>query len=88
MLKAPWLSLRAGRETWEKFPYISVAPPTVVRAGKTMVVNRVLFWIWRPPVIDFKESIVTLVKRVLVLMARVPPTEVRFGAVRPEMEFS
>lgn len=105
MLKAPRLSLSAGRETlhyvshcrqsekmletyWVKFPYMSVAPPTVSRAGKTIEVKRVLFWTWRPPVIDLREAIVTLVNWVLVLMAKVPPTEVKFGAVRPVMEFS
>lgn len=35
-----------------------------------------------------RAFMVTLVNRVLVLMARVPPTEVRFGALRLVMEFS
>lgn len=71
-----------------KFPNISVAPPTVVRAGKLMEVKRVLFWTWRPPVMVLREAIVTLVNWVLVLMAKVPPTEVKFGALMDEIEFS
>lgn len=38
--------------------------------------------------IVLRETIVTLVNKVLVLIAKVPPTEVKFGAVRPVMEFS
>lgn len=46
---------------WVKFPYMSVAPPTVSRAGKTMALKRVLFWTWRPPVMDLRAPMVTLV---------------------------
>jgi len=88
MLKAPRLSLSAGSVTLVKLPYMSVAPVTVARAGKVTTVRRVLFWTWRPPEMDLRSGIEMLVKAVLVLMARVPPTAVKLGARMLSKELS
>lgn len=59
-----------------------------MRAGKVTDVKSVLFWTWRPPVMVFRATNDTLVNCVLVLMAKVPPTEVKFGALMEEKELS
>jgi len=48
-LKPPLTLLRAGSNGVEKLPEKSIAPPTVVKAGKSIPVRAVLLAIWKAP---------------------------------------
>lgn len=77
-----------------KFPAKSMAPPTVVRAGKLMVCRAVLLAIWLAPAMDLSRGKVTFLTPALPLKVKLPnwaprsPTVVRLGAAKLVKVFS
>jgi len=75
-----------------KFPEKSMAPPTLVRAGKLMAVRSVLLAIWLAPPTVFNRGMEMFVRRLLATNAKLPspvaksPTVVKFGALMDFMK--
>jgi len=91
MLKPPLTLVRAGSSGVEKFPEKSMAPPTVVKAGKLMPVRAVLLAIWSAPPTVLRRGMEMLASLPLATKAKDPapvavlPTEVKLGAAMSVM---
>jgi len=87
MLEPPETMVRSGRETVEKFPVKSMAPPIVESLANEIPVRAELLAIWNAPPIDVRPGIVMLARFGLATMAKLPllppklPTVVKFGAL-------
>lgn len=88
MLEPPETMVRSGRETDEKFPVKSMAPPIVESLPNEIPVRAELFAIWKAPPTDVMPGMVMLARLGLATMAKLPllppklPTLVKFGALR------
>jgi len=91
MLKPPLTLTRAGKLGVVKFPEKSMAPPTVVKAGKLMEPRAVLLAIWSAPPTVLRRGIEMLANLALATKAKEPwpvavePTEVKLGAAMEDM---
>jgi len=87
MLEPPETTVRPLRETDEKFPVKSMAPPTVVSVSKAIPSKAVLLAIWKAPPTVFRPGMVMLVRLGFATKAKLPvlppvfPTLVKFGAL-------
>jgi len=90
MLEPPETMERPGRETEEKFPVKSMAPPMVESLLNAMPSRAELLAIWNAPPTDIRPGIVMLARVGLATIAKPPvrppklPTLVKFGALMDE----
>jgi len=87
MFEPPETMVSFGRETDEKFPVKSIAPPMVESWEKEMPFKAELLAIWTAPPTDVRPGMVMLARLGLATMAKLPllppklPTVVKFGAL-------
>jgi len=87
MAKAPRTSLISGRTTEVIVPMKSRAPPTVASFENPLILVRsVLFATWNPPLMVVSDGMEMLVKSALSTKESEPPTVVRLGVDKLEIE--